>query len=77
MNTRVLTDKLDLIQWLSSLEDESIIKKLLEFRKQETKDWWDQISEEERASINKGVEEANNKELKPHSEARKIFGKWL
>lgn len=77
MNTEVLSEKLELIQWLSTVEDKSIIKKLIEFRKRETKDWWHTISEEEKESIEKGVEQANNKELEPHSKARRLYGKWL
>jgi hypothetical protein len=77
MNTQILNEKLELIQWLSTLEDASIIKKLMQFRKEETKDWWDSISEEEKQSIEKGMSEADNNELKPHSEARKLYEKWL
>jgi len=77
MNTQTLNEKLELIQWLSTLEDASIIKKLIQFRKEETKDWWNSISEEEKKSIEKGLSEAYNKELKPHSEARKLYEKWL
>lgn len=77
MKVETLNQKLDLIQWLSTIEDESIIQKLLEFRKKEMKDWWKHVSEEEKKSINKGIEEADNKILKEHSEARKIYGKWL
>lgn len=77
MKVETLNQKLDLIQWLSTIEDESIIRKLLEFRKKEMKDWWKHISEEEKKSINKGIEEADNKVLKEHSEARKVYGKWL
>ncbi|SHF38463.1 hypothetical protein [Chryseobacterium takakiae] len=77
MNTQTLSEKLELIQWLSTLEDTSIIKKLIQFRKEETKDWWDSISEEEKMSIEKGISEADNDQLKPQSEARKLYGKWL
>lgn len=77
MNTQTLNEKLELIQWLSTLEDASIIKKLIQFRKEETKDWWNSISEEEKKSIEKGISEADNEELKPHSEARQLYGKWL
>lgn len=77
MKIKTLADKLDLILWLTTLEDESIIKKLVEFRRKETKDWREQISEEEKKSINKGIEEADNNEVKPHSEARKVYVKWL
>lgn len=77
MNTQTLSEKLELIQWLSTLEDTSIIKKLIQFRKEETKDWWDSISEEEKMSIEKGISEADNDQLKPQSEARKSYRKWL
>ncbi len=69
--------KLELIQWLSSIEDLSIIEKLLALRKQENSDWWDTISTEEKASIERGLKDADAGNLKPHSEARKIYGKWL
>lgn len=77
MNTQTLNEKLELIQWLSTLEDASIIKKRIQFRKEETKDWWNSISEEEKKSIEKGISQADNEELKPHSEARQLYRKWL
>ena len=77
MNAQILNKTLELIQWLSTLEDKSIIEKLLEFRKEETKDWWQSISEEEKKSIEIGISEADNNDLKPHSEAKKLYAKWL
>ncbi|SKC12524.1 hypothetical protein SAMN05660477_03169 [Soonwooa buanensis] len=77
MNTQTLNKKIELIQWLSTLEDNSIIEKLLKFRKEETKDWWDIISEDEKKSIEKGISEANQGKLEPHSTARAIYEKWL
>lgn len=77
MNTQILNKKLELIQWLSTLEDNAIIEKLLKFRQEETKDWWESISEEEKKSIEKGISEADNNDLKPHSEAKKLYEKWL
>ncbi|WP_265428092.1 hypothetical protein [Chryseobacterium sp. YIM B08800] len=77
MNSQILNEKLELIQWLSTLEDTSIIKKLVEFRKEETKDWWNSISDEEKKSIEKGIAEADENDVKPHSEARKLYEKWL
>ena len=55
MDAQILNEKLELIQWLSSIEDKSIIKKLIEFRKRETKDWWNEILDAEKASIEKGL----------------------
>ena len=36
--------KLELIQWLSSIEDSTIIEKIMELRKEESKDWWNSIA---------------------------------
>ena len=76
-DTQILDKKIELIQWLSSLDDKVIIDKLLQFRKTETKDWWDTTQDEEKASITKGIKDADNNKLKPHSSARKIYEKWL
>jgi hypothetical protein len=76
-DAQILDKKIELIQWLSSLEDKAIIDKLLQFRKSETADWWKTISDSERDSVQKGIEDANKKKLKPHSSARKLYEKWL
>lgn len=77
MDAEILQEKLELIQWLSSIEDKSIIEKLIEFRKRESKDWWEDVSGAEKTSIEKGIKQADNNELKPHSEAKKLYEKWL
>lgn len=69
--------KIELIQWLSTLEDVSIIKKIADLRKNESKDWWDSISETEKSSIEKGIADADAGKLTPHSKAKDIYGKWL
>ena len=76
-DTNTLDKKIELIQWLSSLEDKTIINKLLQFRNAETKDWWEEISDQEKTSISKGIKDAENKKLKPHSSAKKLYEKWL
>lgn len=77
IDAQILDKKIELIQWLSSLEDNTIIDKLIQFRKRETKDWWDTVSKEAAISIEKGIEDADNKKLNDHSSARKRYEKWL
>ena len=77
MELDIKNAKIELIQWLTTLEDKSIIKKVIELRKSESKDWWNNISESEKKSINKGISQADNGDLKPHSEVKKIYEKWL
>jgi vacuolar-type H+-ATPase subunit H len=71
------TKKLELIQWLSTLEDLSVLNKIIDLKKQENKDWWEAISEDEKQSIEKGLQDANHGKLVSHSKAKKLYDKWL
>jgi hypothetical protein len=73
----ILNKKLELIQWLSTIEDSTIIEKIMDLRKKESKDWWNSISESEKESIEKGLNDADAGKLNPHSNARKLYEKWL
>lgn len=76
-NTQILDKKIELIQWLSSLEDKEIIEKLIQFRRKAAKDWWDSISDDEKASIEKGLKDAEGKKMKSHISAKQRYEKWL
>ncbi|MFV0365137.1 MAG: hypothetical protein ACK5JS_01355 [Mangrovibacterium sp.] len=69
MDANVLNKRNELIEWLSNLEDTAIIEKLSDFRKRESSDWWNTISEEERISIERGIADADNMQLETHEEA--------
>ena len=77
LDINIETKKLALIQWLTSLNDVSMIDKIMELKQEETKDWWNEISDEEKESIEKGLSDAESGKLKPHSEIRKKYEKWL
>lgn len=46
--TTLSNKKIELIQWLSTIEDVSILNKIMDLRKKESKDWWNSISENEK-----------------------------
>ncbi|MHB1148483.1 MAG: hypothetical protein ACYC01_12920 [Lutibacter sp.] len=69
--------KLELIQWLSTIEDSGIIEKIMDLRKKESKDWWNLISENEKDAIEQGIKDADSGKLNPHTSARKLYEKWL
>jgi hypothetical protein len=69
--------KIELIQWLSTIEAPSIIDKIMDLIQKENKDWWVSISENEKDSIEAGLNDANSGKLKAHSKARKLYEKWL
>ncbi|MBK7637517.1 MAG: hypothetical protein IPJ13_26930 [Saprospiraceae bacterium] len=77
MESNILNKKLELIQWLSTLEDKAIIEKLIRLRNQENTDWWDSISDEEKTSIEKGLDDIEKNNLTPHDKVRKAYEKWL
>ncbi len=77
MEINIQNAKIDLIQWLTTLEDSSLIKKIMELRKNETEDWWNTTSDAEKKSIELGISDAENGHLKSNSEAKKIYGEWL
>ena len=76
-NLNILDQKLELIQWLSTIEDSSIIEKIMDLRKKESKDWWNSISNNEKESIDLGLKDAESGKLNSHSKARELYEKFL
>lgn len=73
----IQSKKLELIQWLSTIEDLSVLNKIIDLKMQENKDWWNSISENEKQSIENGIQDAEAGKLNSHSKARKLYDKWL
>jgi hypothetical protein len=73
MALNVQNAKIELIQWLTTVDDIAMLKKLLEFRNSSTYE----LSETERLSIDQGLEDLKNGEVIPHSETKKVYEKWL
>ena len=69
--------KLELIQWLSVIDDVSLIEKVAKVRDDSVSDWWDEISEAEKQAIESGIKDADSGHLKPHSDARAKYEEWL
>ena len=77
-NLEIQNKKLELIQWLSTIEDLNFLEKISDLISRENKkDWADQISDTERQSIEKGIAQADAGKLNPHSKAREIYGKRI
>jgi predicted transcriptional regulator len=77
MKMNMHATKLELIQWLSTIDNPSIIEKILAIRNNEKEDWWEKLNALEKESIKKGIEDADAGNLNDHDQARKIYGKWL
>jgi hypothetical protein len=77
MITNIQKTKIDLIQWLSTLNDKAVLEKIVELRKKEHIDWWGSISKAEQISIENGILDADAGSIEPHETARKLYEKWL
>ncbi|WP_203255793.1 hypothetical protein [Hyunsoonleella ulvae] len=77
MDLSLENKKIELIQWLSTLNDKSLIDKLMKLREKEKNDWWNEISAREKKSIEKGIIDADRGNLTSHSNVKGIYEKWL
>ena len=73
----IQTKKIELIQWISSLNDVDIIDEIMKLRENGVRDWWFELSQEERTSLEKGISDADAGNLKSHSEARKLYERFI
>jgi predicted transcriptional regulator len=77
MDIKLQAKKLELIQWLSTIDNPKILERIIAIRDDEKEEWWDSLSKAEKDSIDKGLNDADEGRLNDHKEARKIYGKWL
>jgi len=68
----IQTEKLNIIEWLVKLQDQTIIK-----NPKISTDWWDTISESEKMSIDQGLADIENRKVTAHAKVRKNYEKWL
>ncbi|MBS3742545.1 MAG: hypothetical protein KGY74_10530 [Candidatus Cloacimonetes bacterium] len=70
----------DLHNMIDKISDRNVlnaVKTLLSGKTETKTDWWDTISEEERAEIEQGLAEADRGEVTPHEEVMEKYKKWL
>ena len=76
--SNVEREKLEIIKWVTGLKDRDAIEKLRLLRDSPKKlDWWNEITDEEKAAIDKGIEDIKAGRVKPHKEAKKLYARWL
>lgn len=75
----IQTEKLDLIEWISRLNDNSIIDKLKQIKDDysASMDWAERINQEELESINRGLQDFEAGRTHTNEEVRKLYGKYL
>ena len=77
-NLNMEREKLEIIKWVTSLKDDTAIERLRMLRANPRKlDWWNEITDEEKSAIDKGLADIKAGRVKPHKEAKKLYEKWL
>ncbi|TVR89827.1 MAG: hypothetical protein EA411_01445 [Saprospirales bacterium] len=68
--------KLELIEWLTRLEDEETIQYLKMVMESETsdKDWWDELPEHVKKGINQSIEDKEKNRLTLHEDVARKYG---
>lgn len=75
----IQAEKLGLIEWITRLNDSSIIEKLKRIKEEDvdSSDWWDEISIDEKESIQRGLKDIDNGRIHSHDTAKMIYEKYL
>lgn len=67
--------KLELIEWLTKLEDNETIEYLKIIKDTASKDdWWNELSDEQRQGIQRGLKDVEEGRVVPHEVVRLKYG---
>lgn len=73
-------EKLDIIQRICEIQDNDLIdliKSIVTAPNVSKADWWSHIAQEEKASINRGLDDLQQGKIQSHDQIRKKYEKWL
>ncbi|MBS4060898.1 MAG: hypothetical protein KG029_10900 [Bacteroidetes bacterium] len=70
------TIKLELIEWLTSLKDIDTLQylKIIKDARADNKDWWSELTEEQRLGIQRGLKDIDEGRIVSHSDVKKKYG---
>ncbi|NJK98724.1 MAG: hypothetical protein HC905_30800 [Bacteroidales bacterium] len=68
--------KLELIEWLTKLDDNETIEylKIVKDSRSINNDWWDDLSESQKAGIERGLNDIKNGRTISHNEVKNKYG---
>lgn len=72
----IQAEKLQLIEWLIRLNDTKTLKQFILLKKKEEKDWYDELTEDEKVEIEEGLVQANKGEIVPYKQVMAKYKKW-
>jgi predicted transcriptional regulator len=68
--------KLELIEWLSQLDDDETIEylKVVKESRSSNKDWWNELTDKQKQGIDRGLKDIEHGRTVPHEEVKKKYG---
>ena len=68
--------KLELIEWLTKLNDIDVLKYLKIIKEARTKknDWWNNLTEQQKTGIRKGLKDVDEGKIVSHHMVKKKYG---
>lgn len=68
--------KLELIAWLSKLEDQDTIEylKVVKDTRETGNDWWEELNQVQKKGVEKGLNDVKEGRIFSHEEVRKKYG---
>jgi hypothetical protein len=73
----VYAEKIKLIEWITQITDTGVLDKLLEFQRKSQSDWWESLSDMEKNEIELGLKDLEEGNTVDHTEARKLYERYL
>ena len=70
------TIKLELIEWLIKLNDSDTLEylKIVKDARSENKDWWNDLTNQQRIGIQRGLKDIDEGRVVSHSDVKKKYG---
>ena len=68
--------KLELIQWLTKLEDDETLDylKVVKDSSDSNIDWWDELSDDQKSGIERGLKDVENGRVHSHHDIKLKYG---
>lgn len=68
--------KLELIEWVTQLNDSDMLEllKTMKDYQESAPDWWEDLGEEQKKGIERGLKDIEEGRVVPHSEVMKKYG---
>ena len=68
--------KLELIQWLASLEDDETLDylKVVKDSNETQKDWWNDLTDEQKSGIARGLKDVDEGRVRSHNDIKIQYG---